>query len=110
MLLSTGDMSFASSKSYDLEVWHAGVQRYWEVSSCSVFEAFQARRMNMRFKDRDGKTQFCHTMNGSGLATSRLLPAVMENYQTEEGGIQIPQVLRPYLDSKAYITPAGQLV
>jgi seryl-tRNA synthetase len=110
MLLSTGDMSFASAKSYDLEVWHAGVQRFWEVSSCSIFEAFQARRMNTRFKDRDGKVQYCHTMNGSGLATSRLLPAIMENYQTEEGGIQIPKALRPYLEGKAYITPAGQLV
>lgn len=110
MLLSTGDMSFASSKSYDLEVWHAGVQRYWEVSSCSVFEAFQARRMNMRYKDRDGKIQYCHTMNGSGLATSRLLPAIMENYQTEEGGIKIPKALQPYLENKAYITPAGQMV
>lgn len=110
MLLSTGDMSFASSKSYDLEVWHAGVQRYWEVSSCSVFEAFQARRMNLRFKDRDGKIHYCHTMNGSGLATSRLLPAIMENYQTEEGGIKIPKALQPYLENKGYITPAGQMV
>ncbi len=110
MLLSTGDMSFASSKSYDLEVWHAGVQRYWEVSSCSVFEAFQARRMNLRFKDRDGKIHYCHTMNGSGLATSRLLPAIMENYQTEEGGITIPKALQPYLENKGYITPAGQMV
>lgn len=109
MLLSTGDMSFASSKSYDLEVWHAGANRFWEVSSCSIFEAFQARRMNTRFKDRDGKVQYCHTMNGSGLATSRLLPALMENYQTEEGGIQIPPALQPYMEGKSYITPAGQL-
>lgn len=109
VLLSTGDMSFASAKSYDLEVWHSGVQRFWEVSSCSNFEAFQARRMNMRFKDQEGKVQYCHTLNGSGLATSRLLPAIMECYQTEEGGMRIPTALQPYLRGAKYINPAGQL-
>jgi len=90
VLLSTGDMSFACAKGYDLEVWHPGVKRYWEVSSCSNFEDFQARRANIRFKDAEGKLQFCHTLNGSGLATSRLLPAIMETYQTPDGGIEIP--------------------
>jgi len=108
--LSTGDMSFASSKSYDLEVWHAGVARYWEVSSCSNFENFQARRANIRFKDEQGKINFCHTLNGSGLATSRLLPAIIENYQTPEGGIIIPEVLRPYLGEKKEITANGELI
>ncbi|MBN1594680.1 serine--tRNA ligase [candidate division FCPU426 bacterium] len=109
VVLSTGDMSFASAKGYDLEVWHAGSARYWEVSSCSNFEAFQARRANIRFKDDDGKIKFCHTLNGSGLATSRLLPAIMENYQTKDGGIQIPEVLVPYLGGKHMITPNGKL-
>jgi len=109
VVLSTGDMSFASAKGYDLEVWHAGANRYWEVSSCSNFEDFQARRANIRFKDEDGKIRFCHTLNGSGLATSRLLPAIMENYQTADGGITIPAVLVPYLGGKKRITPAGRL-
>ncbi len=106
--LSTGDMSFASAKGYDLEVWHPGGGRYWEVSSCSNFEAFQARRANIRFKDSEGRTRFCHTLNGSGLATSRLLPAIMENYQTAEGGIEIPEVLIPYVNGKRKITPQGE--
>jgi seryl-tRNA synthetase len=110
VLLSTGDMSFACAKGYDLEVWHAGGNRYWEVSSCSNFEDFQARRANIRFKDTDGKVKFCHTLNGSGLATSRLLPAIMENYQTEDGGITIPEALVPYLGNKRRITPAGELI
>jgi len=110
ILLSTGDMSFASAKSYDLEVWHAGARRYWEVSSCSNFEAFQARRANIRFKSENGKTCFCHTLNGSGVATSRLLPAILENYQTEDGGINLPEVLSPYLNGKTRITPSGELI
>jgi len=108
VLLSTGDMSFASAKTYDLEVWHAGSQRYWEVSSCSNFEDFQARRANIRFKDEDGKLKLCHTLNGSGLATSRLLPAIMENYQDRDGGIRIPEVLVPYVGGKKRITPDGK--
>ncbi len=108
VMLATGDMSFASAKGYDLEVWHAGTKRYWEVSSCSNFEDFQARRANIRFKDEDGKTKFCHTLNGSGLATSRLLPAIMENYQTPDHGIAIPRVLVPYVGGKTKITPDGK--
>lgn len=109
IVLSTGDMSFAAAKGYDLEVWHAGVGRYWEVSSCSNFEAFQARRANIRFRDKEGKVQFCHTLNGSGLATSRLLPAILENYQTPEGEVRIPEALQPYLRGKTKINLRGEL-
>jgi seryl-tRNA synthetase len=109
MLLSTGDLSFAAAKCYDLEVWHAGSDRFWEVSSCSNFEDFQARRANIRFKDRAGKVRFCHTLNGSGLATSRLLPAILEDYQQADGSVLIPEVLVPYLGGKSRINPQGQL-
>lgn len=108
VLLSTGDMSFASAKTYDLEVWHEGVKRYWEVSSCSNFEDFQARRAQIRFRDESGKVRLCHTLNGSGLATSRLLPAILENYQTEDGSVLIPEALIPYVDGKRKITPQGK--
>lgn len=108
MLLSTGDLSFSAAKCYDLEVWHAGTQRFWEVSSCSNFEDFQARRANIRYKDADGKLRFCHTLNGSGLATSRLLPAILENYQQADGSVVIPDALVPYVGGKKKITPQGQ--
>jgi seryl-tRNA synthetase len=108
MMLSTGDISFAAAKCYDLEVWHAGVGRFWEVSSCSNFEDFQARRANIRYKDQENKTRFCHTLNGSGLATSRLLPAIMENYQQADGSIAIPEVLQPYLGNKKKIGKDGK--
>ncbi len=108
IVLSTGDMSFASAKSYDIEVWHAGAQRYWEVSSCSVFGDFQARRANIRFRDEAGKVQYCHTLNGSALATSRLLPAIMENYQEADGSINMPPALVTYLGGRKKITPDGE--
>lgn len=108
MALSTGDLSFSAAKCYDLEVWHAGTSRFWEVSSCSNFEDFQARRANIRYKDAEGKLQFCHTLNGSGLATSRLLPAIMENYQQADGSIVIPEALVPYVGGKRVITSQGQ--
>ncbi len=108
LVLSTGDMSFASAKSYDIEVWHAGAKRYWEVSSCSVFGDFQARRANIRFRDEAGKVQYCHTLNGSGLATSRLLPAIMENYQETDGSINMPPALVAYLGGRKKITPDGE--
>ncbi len=108
VVLSTGDMSFAAAKGYDLEVWHSGSGRYWEVSSCSNFEAFQARRAQIRFKDEQNKNQFCHTLNGSGLATSRLLPAIIENYQQADGSILIPDALVPYVGGKRKINSAGQ--
>ncbi len=98
ILLCTGDMSFASSKTYDIEVWHPGAERYWETSSCSNFEDFQARRARIKFKDKNNKINFVHTLNGSGLATSRLLPAIIENYQTENMEVIIPEPLRKYMD------------
>lgn len=96
--LCTGDLGFSASKTYDLEVWLPGQQRYREISSCSNFEDFQARRANIRFK-REGKkgTEFVHTLNGSGLAIGRTVVAVLENYQQKDGSVIIPEALRPYM-------------
>lgn len=104
ILLCSGDMSFASSKTYDIEVWHPGAERYWETSSCSNFEDFQARRARIKFRDKNNKVNFVHTLNGSGLATSRLLPAIIENYQTENMEVIIPDVLKPYIGNIDRIT------
>lgn len=95
--LCTGDMGFSSAKTYDLEVWLPGQQRYREISSCSNTEAFQARRMKARFRDESGKIELLHTLNGSGLAIGRTLIAVIENNQDELGRIHIPKVLQPYM-------------
>ena len=95
--LCTGDMGFASQKTYDIEVWLPGQHMYREISSCSVCGDFQARRMNARFRGKDGKPQFVHTLNGSGVAVGRALIAVMENYQQENGAIAVPDVLQPYM-------------
>jgi seryl-tRNA synthetase len=96
--LCTGDMGFGARKTYDIEVWLPGQNAYREISSCSVCGDFQARRMNARYKDRDGKGNlFVHTLNGSGTAVGRALIAVMENYQNEDGSVTIPEVLRPYM-------------
>ena len=95
--LCTGDMSFASAKTYDLEVWSPATERYLEVSSVSNFEDFQARRANIRFRDTDGKVKFLHTLNGSGLATPRTFIAILENYQQKDGTIEVPKVLKDYL-------------
>ncbi len=100
--LASGDLSFAASKCYDLEVWSAGVGKWLEVSSCSNFVDFQARRAGIRFKGKDRKG-FVHTLNGSGLALPRILVAIMENYQTSDGRIEIPAVLRPYLGGMEHI-------
>ena len=98
--LCTGDLGFASAKTYDLEVWLPGQQAYREISSCSCFEGFQARRMQLRWKNPDTKeTEFLHTLNGSGLAVGRTLVAVMENYQKADGSIAIPKVLQSYMGS-----------
>jgi seryl-tRNA synthetase len=97
LLMCAGDLGFTQTKKFDLEAWHPGGNRYWEVSSCSNFEDFQARRARIRFKDKDGKTRFVHTLNGSGLATSRLLPAILESFQTADMEVVIPEVLRPYM-------------
>jgi seryl-tRNA synthetase len=95
--LCTGDMSFASSKTYDIEVWSPATEKYLEVSSVSNFLDFQARRANMRFRDTDGKVKFLHTLNGSGLATPRTFIAILENYQRADGSVEVPEVLRPYM-------------
>jgi seryl-tRNA synthetase len=95
--LATGDLSFAAAKCYDLELWTAGVEKYLEVSSISNFEDFQARRMNCRFRGDDKKLHYVHTLNGSGLALPRFVIAIIENYQTENGEVIIPEVLRPYM-------------
>jgi seryl-tRNA synthetase len=97
VLLCTGDMSFASAKTYDLEVWSPVEQRYLEVSSCSNFEAFQARRAQIRYRRSDGTLDYVHTLNGSGLATSRIMVAVLEHHQLPDGRIRIPEALRPYM-------------
>jgi seryl-tRNA synthetase len=103
MLLCTGDMGFGSSKTYDLEVWLPAQNTYREISSCSNCEAFQARRMQARFKNAQGKTEFVHTLNGSGLAVGRTLVAVLENYQQADGSVVVPEVLRPYLGGDAVL-------
>lgn len=94
--LCTGDTSFASAMTYDIEVWSPAEQRFLEVSSCSNFESFQARRANIRFRNEQGKMEHVHTLNGSGLATSRIMVAMLEHHQTEDGRIHIPEALRPY--------------
>ncbi len=103
--LSTGDMGFASAKTYDLEVWLPGQNAYREISSCSNFEAFQARRMQARFRNDKGKTEHVHTLNGSGLAVGRTLVAILENFQQADGSVAIPQALRSYLGGQERITP-----
>lgn len=103
-LLCTGDMGFGSAKTYDLEVWLPGQNAYREISSCSNFEDFQARRANIRFKPKDGgKPQYVHTLNGSGLAVGRTLVAIFENYQREDGSIEIPTALQGYMGNKTEI-------
>jgi len=103
--LCTGDMGFSSAKTYDIEVWLPGQNAYREISSCSNFEAFQARRMQTRFRVGKGKTEFVHTLNGSGLAVGRSLIAVLENYQKQDGSIEIPTVLKPYMGGIEVIEP-----
>jgi seryl-tRNA synthetase len=93
--LCTGDLGFGSAKTYDIEVWSPGQNAYLEVSSCSNFEDFQARRMHLRYKDADGNNRFCHTLNGSGLALPRLLAALIESGQRPDGSIRIPEKLQP---------------
>jgi seryl-tRNA synthetase len=105
--LCTGDLGFSSAKTYDLEVWLPSSREYKEISSCSNFEAFQARRANLRFRrGKGGKTEFLHTLNGSGLAVGRTWVAIIENYQEKDGSVIIPNTLRPYLHGLEKITPA----
>jgi seryl-tRNA synthetase len=103
MALCTADLGFASAKTYDLEVWLPGQDAYREISSCSNCEAFQARRMQARFRNAQGKPELVHTLNGSGLAVGRTLVAVMENYQREDGSIEVPPVLRGYMGGRDVI-------
>jgi seryl-tRNA synthetase len=104
--LCTGDMGFASAKTYDIEVWLPAQNTYREISSCSNFEAFQARRMQARYRGEKGKPELVHTLNGSGLAVGRTLVAVLENYQRADGSIVVPEVLRPYMAGIEIIEPA----
>ncbi len=106
--LCTGDLGFGAAKTYDLEVWLPSQGVYREVSSCSNFEAFQARRANIRYRPREGKgggkTDFVHTLNGSGLAVGRTLVAILENFQQEDGSVLVPEALRPYMGGLERIT------
>lgn len=105
VVLCTGDISFGAQKCYDINVWLPGQDAYREISSCSNFGSFQARRAGIRFKSKDPKSkpQFCHTLNGSGLAVGRTLIAIYENYQNEDGSITVPKVLRPYMNGMEVI-------
>jgi seryl-tRNA synthetase len=105
MLLCTGDMGFASAKTYDIEVWLPSQETYREISSCSNTEAFQARRANIRFRaEGTGKAEFVHTLNGSGLAVGRTLIAILENYQEADGSVTIPTALRPFMGGEERLT------
>jgi seryl-tRNA synthetase len=106
MTLCTGDMGFSSAKTYDLEVWLPAQGAYREISSCSNFEAFQARRMQARFRGEKGKPELLHTLNGSGLAVGRTLVAILENYQNADGSVTVPTALRAYVGGQEKITPA----
>jgi seryl-tRNA synthetase len=105
MLLCTGDMGFSSAKTYDLEVWLPAQNAYREISSCSNFEAFQARRMQARYRDEKGKVQPVHTLNGSGLAVGRTLVAILENYQNADGSVTVPKALVPYMGGMTVLNP-----
>ena len=103
--LCSGDMGFSAAKCYDLELWAPGEQQWLEVSSCSCFTDYQARRLNCRFKDADGKTRLVHTLNGSGVALPRLMVALLEQHQNADGSVTIPEVLRPYMNGQEKLLP-----
>ena len=103
--LCSGDMGFSAAKCYDLELWAPGEQQWLEVSSCSCFTDYQARRLNCRFKDADGKTKLVHTLNGSGVALPRLMVALLEQNQNADGSVTIPEVLRPYMNGQEKLLP-----
>ena len=105
IVLCSGDMGFSAAKTYDLEVWLPAQDTYREISSCSCFEAFQARRMGARFKNAQGKNEWLHTLNGSGLAVGRTLVAVLENYQQADGSVTVPKVLVPYMGGLEVLRP-----
>jgi seryl-tRNA synthetase len=104
--LCTGDMGFGAAKTYDLEVWLPAQDTYREISSCSNFESFQARRMQARFKNEQGKNEILHTLNGSGLAVGRTLVAILENYQQADGSVVVPEALRPWMGGVERIAAA----
>jgi len=106
LLLCRGDMSFAAARCYDIELWAPGLDRFLEVSSCSNFRDFQARRMGLKYKDGQAKPKFCHTLNGSGTALPRLVVAIIENGQQKDGSIVLPEKLRPYMGGLEKIAPA----
>ena len=104
--LCTGDLGFSSAKTYDLEVWLPSQDNYREISSCSNFTDYQARRAKIRFKGKDrGKPELVHTLNGSGLAVGRLFVAILENFQQADGSVLVPETLRPYMRNLERITP-----
>jgi seryl-tRNA synthetase len=104
--LCTADLGFSAAKTYDIEVWLPGQRLYREISSCSNFEDFQARRANIRYRPSPkAKPQFVHTLNGSGLAVGRTLVAILENYQQEDGSVLIPEALQPYMGGMSRIVP-----
>ena len=107
IVLCTGDMGFGSAKTYDMEVWIPAQNTYREISSCSNMESFQARRMQARFRNAQGKPELVHTLNGSGLAVGRALVAVLENYQNADGSVTVPDVLRPYMGGIERLAPAA---
>ena len=104
MILCSGDMGFSAEKTYDIEVWLPSENRYREISSCSSCSTFQGVRMKSRYKDENKETLFVGTLNGSGLAVGRTLIAILENYQEKDGSINIPKVLRPYMNNLEKIT------
>ncbi len=104
VILCGGDIGFSAAKTYDLEVWLPSQNTYREISSCSNFRDFQARRMKARYRNSEGKPELLHTLNGSGLAVGRTLLAIMENYQQEDGSIEVPEALRPYMGGLEAIT------
>ena len=106
ILLATGDISFSAAKCYDIEIYAVGTDAYLEVSSCSNFTDFQARRANIRYRQKDTKkVNFLHTLNGSGVALPRLVVAILENYQNKDGSVNIPKALVPYMDGAEVIKP-----
>ncbi|MCG3772339.1 MAG: Serine--tRNA ligase [Nitrosomonadaceae bacterium] len=104
MSLCTGDMGFSAAKTYDIEVWLPAQNAYREISSCSNCEAFQARRMQARFRNEKGKPELLHTLNGSGLAVGRTLVAILENFQNADGSVSIPRALQPYMGGLTRLT------
>lgn len=110
VVLCTGDTGFASAKTYDIEVWLPGQNAYKEISSCSNFDAFQARRAQIRYRGGKGKPDFVHTLNGSGLAVGRTWVAIVENFQQPDGSVLVPEALRPYLNAERIDSSGGRLV